>query len=125
MNKYKFRVWIKEKNKFLSPFHLIFDEKGEPFKCINKLVVSDELEIYFKDEFEPQLYSPFFDCHDKQICEGDVLRKSLEYNDNEIEEVRFFSGSFCLGWQSANCISWNYREIIGNIHENPELLENK
>lgn len=71
------------------------------------------------------------DKNNIDIYEGDILKIINGWNDNEyITNVRYSSNVFCidvqgfdynvtpLGYLDEECII----EIIGNIHENPELL---
>jgi len=63
-------------------------------------------------------YTGMKDSENIEICEGDIV----EYED-EIFEIIFENGGFRMK-------KWNYLfiqnelKIVGNIYENPELLEN-
>ena len=70
------------------------------------------------------------DRHGKEIYEGDILHRDW-YQDMFVE---FYKGAFCLvscnpvqraNWSPVTCRGSDiiYREIIGNIHDNPELME--
>lgn len=54
------------------------------------------------------------DRHGKKIFEGDIMR-------NAGNVVEFCNGSFCVNGDSPLSL-WTNTEIIGNIHDNPELL---
>ena len=82
-----------------------------------------------------------YDKNGKEAYEGDIYTAC----GNGLYEIRFISGSFCggllgewgwhgfapLGWESQDADEdlyvsidfFKFMEIIGNIHDNPELLE--
>lgn len=70
------------------------------------------------------------DRHGKEIYEGDILHRDCHQD----VFVEFYKGAFCLvscnpvqraNWSPVTCRGSDiiYREIIGNIHDNPELME--
>lgn len=60
------------------------------------------------------------------IYEGDVLKATSRYEDieTEIESVESCISHLKLSKQSYDAELYDY-EVIGNIHEKPELLEDK
>ena len=82
-------------------------------------------------------YTGFTGKNGKKIFEGDIIRTSV-YFGNEIGVIRrgeydvysryVFGGYYCVDKTSAltdwTSSSWRC-EVIGNIHDNPELLEVK
>ena len=65
------------------------------------------------------------DRHGKEIYEGDVLRAisnvkedigAVEY---DVSEAQWFGAKDFLGY----AVAYSGAEIIGNIHDNPELME--
>jgi hypothetical protein len=71
-------------------------------------------------------YTGLTDKNGKKIFEGDILYD--EYNESNCL-ITFDEGSFCIidddVSQSVWGCSMNGLEIIGNIHDNPELLRNE
>ena len=73
-------------------------------------------------------YTGLKDSKGKKIYEGDILKISSDEQytkDAVIVSVEFFNGSFVdsyFHWPLNNIKEYK-REIIGNIYENPELLE--
>ena len=87
-------------------------------------------------------YTGLTDKNGKKIFEGDIVRLTDEHNEIEWTAVVVFgnpNGEYNWGWQlkaigefdgNKDILLWvdmeesgAYCEIIGNIHDNPELLE--
>lgn len=78
------------------------------------------------------------DKNDKEIYEGDIVKWILtmpevgvnggyeEYETEEIGEIKWDAGALQLGDYCAAGFAYeseDYADIIGNIHDNPELLK--
>ena len=67
-------------------------------------------------------YTGLKDKYNKEIYEGDICWDDEEEN---YGEVRFLDGGFSYIWQNI-CVDLfeidDSIEIVGNIHDNPELL---
>ena len=65
------------------------------------------------------------DKNGRLIFEGDVVKWVNSHDDEQIDIVKWLSGGLCL--RNSSNIVGNYVysdfEIIGNVHDNPELLE--
>ena len=82
------------------------------------------------DAVDPDTVGQFTSLYDKKgkpIFEGDILRMN---EGKEILEVRFVRGVFAFLWNGSlddecpTCApTQEWAEIIGNIHDNPELMK--
>jgi uncharacterized phage protein (TIGR01671 family) len=77
------------------------------------------------DSFAPMQSTGLKDMTGKEIFEGDILevieRKSLLIAVNVLDFIFYFSKQ--CGWQARMERKTIQMKIIGNIYENPELLE--
>lgn len=128
MREIKFRAWDKDGKEMIEANG--FYQKADPKISGNGLHLSDFLGIN-KDgtigkEHENIVLMQYTGLKDKngvEIYEGDLL----ENNGNKPAEVRFKNGCYFAG--NYNTELWTFaggnKEVIGNIYENPELVERK
>ena len=85
-----------------------------------------------KDETVGQ-YTGLKDKNGKMIWEGDVIKWDYTCNEGKSHQVRYDVGSACFvasrehNGNIIDTVFYNdgqHAEVIGNIHDNPELLEN-
>lgn len=120
----KFRAWDKRKN-IMRDVECV----GSVFSRSEVYDTSNGRECVMNDHIELMQYTGLKDKNGKEIYEGDILQDIRHDKYNWL--VGFNEGSF-VGYQS-NCRTWDVRlriltntkavQIIGNIYENPELLQ--
>lgn len=115
-----FRAWDTY-NEAWADEYLAIAEDGHVIEIKN-----DGTTEYWKDRFIIEFGTGLKDKNGKEICEGDIIR--CHGDDRFIAPVirHDNSGGFC--WVSCykeECFipESDEVEVVGNIHENPELLE--
>ena len=122
----KFRAWMKSLKWMCDVTNISFDSKfvdicqqGDTERCTEMSVEFDEIKLLQS--------TGLFDKNDKEIFEGDILG-TKDGSLNGVVEYRTDLGMWTNSLIRYNnferlCNVAGNREIIGNIYENPELLE--
>ena len=125
-NRFRFRCWDSTKKKMIKTL------RADGFAS-QHTYLPDVVGYYDHRPFRVLMQSTgLCDKNGKEIFEGDVVRRDMDgepyaskrYYD---DEVMFYEGKF--GRKKLLCAHaesrywWQDVEIIGNIYENPELLE--
>ena len=128
MREILFRAWDKVSKKYRE-----FDGMHDTMMMINK---DGKVEYYNLqngsggDEYILEQFTGLVDRNGKRVFEGDIIHVD-NYDDGWNSMVEFKGGAFAVDVEGKEydytAIGWlEYEvEIIGNIHDNPELLEAK
>ncbi len=116
----KFRVWGKTEKEYIR----------YPFAWLSLFDSPDGLEIEENEDLVIEQYTGLKDKNGKEIYEGDIMRyDAIDY--------KVLWADYYAGFETKRLNSpWNNAgltlhflasvgRVIGNIHENPELLEDK
>ncbi len=137
MREIKFRTWEKKNKKWIMddcPIVLYGDGSG------HILIEVDHVhgnETIFLEDVELMQFIGLKDKNGKEIYEGDIVNYNSKYIKSSNKEefnrmlVVFLNGGYYL--ESKNKAHFHFGivskegdlEVIGNIYENPELLEDK
>ncbi|MBP1309183.1 putative phage protein (TIGR01671 family) [Paenibacillus sp. 1182] len=131
MNEFKFKIWDQKEHKM---YEWVDGEPQE--ELIEHFLESVEMLglTFFKHPDQKYLlYSGQKDKHEKEYCDGDIVKvNKLTFGSSaplpEFLIVRYYGGMFQLfrGNESLMGLHLLYiedGEIVGNIYENPEMLE--
>ena len=128
-DRFKVRAWDTEEGRYASDEDIRFDTGGSCDNVYDLVVVDDQFYIY-------EQCTGLRDKNGKLIYEGDILAISPDsqpwdcytvfWQDDECQfQAVAYDGSDAYVKVLNELLEKDDMEIIGNIHENPELLEDK
>lgn len=100
---------------------------GSLFRSCNKYYIMPLPIIPPRIEVDPETVGQFTgvtDKNGKMIFEGDIVRKSELYG-NVLGEIQYLVTRFrcrCVNNEYPDLTFSRFDEVVGNIHDNPELL---
>lgn len=143
MREIKFRAYIKNLGLMLPVSMIDFENETIYVRWNSDAWLNDPLEYDFDDkDIEIMQYTGLKDKNGKEIYEGDILLSTASENEEDYKKwrVSYFDGGYIANYKhipmdkrkrSINeiellCndnIAFYGFEILGNIYENPELME--
>ncbi len=137
MRPIKFRAWDKNTDTMTNVKTLDFEADGSVGCAVDSSGISGDID----GEWTLEQYTGLKDDSDKEIYEGDIIKAEAENDDGSVDgmigKVSYdnHTASFVLipldndkeMWSFDNLFDEGFCELfcIGNIHEKPELLEDK
>ena len=121
MRKIKFRAWYKHEKHYRSWEDILTHRYNERWFIDN--TDKEYINCIFTDEaMILEQYTGLKDKNDKEIYEGDICEISHAWTVFKREVIFKNAGFGFQGTYSIFIPNKELMEIIGNIHENPELL---
>lgn len=132
----KFRLWSKIGKKFIETdnpdLDFVINNNGYLYSIEN---FYGEIYILPQMDIEVLQFTGLQDRNGKEIYEGDILKYNFPYDGRlkHISPVTYLETQSSFGIKDIygneiplyRITANNYFEVIGNIYENPELLEEK
>lgn len=135
MREIKYRVWDKERKTYEEPIldGYVLTQGGVLF---GSSVLDDWMTEINEDSVVLEQYTGLKDAEDVEIYEGDIIRidnggiEKVEFGRQAEEEdfgafYTYLGYNFFLGWSYESPEDLYKIEVIGNVHQNPELLEGR
>lgn len=132
MRELKFRVWDKAKNRYLRQDSTGIDNLGNIIdfeNCDEDDWGVHNVRVLGKNDmgFTVEQYTGLHDKNGKEIYEGDIVSKHNSDTKGVVKQVK--DGQWAIYWDNVPdgyYVLFKYSnlcEVVGNIHENNELLE--
>ena len=131
MHELKFRVWSKKQKTY--DYKYPFNVSGSFYIAQNGVLLSDYGNVITpevkQNDFVIERFTGLRDKNDHMIYEGDIVSEHNGDLKGVVKQAE--DGQWIIYWdnipdgRSVLFEHSNFCKVIGNIHENPELLERK
>jgi uncharacterized phage protein (TIGR01671 family) len=136
MREFKFRVWNTYAKEWIDPYWFCISGDGHIYDRV-------EYATFEKEHHVIQQYVGIKDDHGKDIYEGDIIEVVWRKDHKEQFEIKYEELENCGDCYSDSGFGFNFHmanmnkerngpdgilgsiKVVGNIFENPELLEDK
>lgn len=125
----KFRAWNQIDSEYINEINAVMSLDGSHIWWD----INDSGEMKYEndqDNYKLEQFTGLKDVNGKEIYEGDIIKSSYKYAQPKVSQIIIEDGnSYILGEDLATgnemLVSDHISEIkvIGNVHENPELLK--
>ena len=122
MRDIKFRVWDNERNAMFNSKSVDIDFFEGKIEITSDTIRYDEVYTDEIKDFELMQYVGCKDKNNKEIYEGDIVKTKEHIGQIIYSKGMFFidvKGAFYLPIYNVS----EFMEVIGNIYENPDLLD--
>lgn len=125
----RYRAWDKHEQKMFTNDELII-WNGNVYANDSKKLTCNNLKGWSIDDDYLMQSTGLRDKNDKEIFEDDIVKmaKDVYSEPTYYEVVRHYGGAYRLESKQHGCELWLRHadcEVVGNVYENPELLEDK
>lgn len=120
MSRIKFRVWSDELKHYIDSLdkpEVYIRSDGTPFFNDGVATIND------LEPLKIEQYTGLTDRKGQMICEGDILESSKYRSVVKYDGGGFYASVIGSGQTFDMPGEWQRSIMIGNVHENPELLE--
>ncbi|WP_076634778.1 YopX family protein [Lactiplantibacillus plantarum] len=125
----KFRAWDKVQKVMMVPRDMYTDSDGNIF-YVEAMGPDGEYDEGDLDVFKLEQFTGLTDVNGKDVYEGDIVKSNYKYSQPKVSQIIMEDGnSYILGEDLATgnemLVSDHIGEIeiVGNVHDNPELLK--